>query len=223
MPIPSPILIEACVDSLESALGAVRAGADRLELCGPGEGGVTPSATLLAEVLAAVQVPVHAMIRPREGGFTCTPEEFEAMEAEVDRVKASGAAGVVFGILRADGTLAASRMGALVARARPLRVACHRAFDSTPEPELALDTLLTLGMDLVLTSGHARTALDGAAVLARHVARAGDRITILAGGSVRADTAQALVAASGVREVHVRGTDAAVVAALVTALRDRQA
>lgn len=190
-----------------------------MELCGPGEGGLTPSAKLLANVLAAVKIPVHVMIRPRAGDFTCTPEEFETMEADVDRAKAAGAAGVVFGILRANGTLAASRMGALLARARPMSVACHRAFDSTPEPELALDTLLTLGMDLVLTSGHAKTALKGAAQLARHVERAGDRMTILAGGSVRADNVAAVVQKSGVSEVHALGTDAAVIAALVSALK----
>ena len=206
------------MDSLAAARAAEKAGAHRLELCGPGEGGVTPSAKLLGDVLGAVKVPVHVMIRPREGAFTCTPEEFERMEADVDRVKASGAAGVVFGILRADGTLAASRMGALLARARPLKVACHRAFDATPEPELALDTLLTLGVDYLLTSGHAKTAREGASLIAEHVERAGDRMTIIAGGGVRADNARAVVEASGVREVHARGADSAVISALVTAL-----
>jgi copper homeostasis protein len=200
-------------------VAAERAGADRLELCGPSAGGVTPSPALMGDVMAAVRIPVHVMFRPREGDFTCTPAEFESMERAVDRAKEAGVAGVVFGVLRADGTLAASRMGALLARARPMRVGCHRAFDSTPEPDLALETLLTLGVDLVLTSGHAKTALEGAATLARHVAKAGDRMTILAGGGVRGPTAKALVAASGVREVHARGTDALVIAELAAVLK----
>lgn len=207
------------MDSLASALDAERAGADRLELCGPSAGGVTPSPALMAAVMAAVKIPVYVMIRPREGDFSCTPSEFESMERAVDGAKEAGVAGVVFGILRANGTLAASRMGALLARARPMRVGCHRAFDSTPEPELALETLLTLGVDLVLTAGHAPTAAEGAATLARHVEKAGEGLTVLAGGGVRGANVKALVEASGVSEVHARGTSAAVIAELVAALR----
>lgn len=213
------ILVEACVDSVESARAAEAAGADRLELCGPGEGGLTPSAPLLAMVMAHARVPVHVMVRPREGDFRYSDAEFEAMRRGVEVAKGAGAAGVVFGILRGDGTLDVALMRELVALARPMRVACHRAFDRTPDPDVALDALLALGVDLVLTSGHAPTALEGAATLARLVERAGTRLTILAGGSVRAANVKAIVTASGVREVHGRATDAAVFAALVRAAR----
>lgn len=212
-------IIEACVDSLESARAAEAAGADRLELCGPGAGGVTPSASLLALVLAHARVPVHVMVRPREGDFEYTEGECDVMRRGVELAKGAGAAGVVFGILRTDHSLDATRMAELIVLARPMRVACHRAFDATPDADAALDALLALGVDLVLTSGHAATAIEGAVTLARHVERAGDRLTILAGGSVRAANAPALVARSRVREVHARATDPAIFAALVRSLR----
>jgi copper homeostasis protein len=213
------MLIEAYVDSLASARAAEAAGAGRLELCGPGEGGLTPSDDLLRQVMAVSKVPVHAMIRPREGDFVYSDDEIEAMRRSIESAKRAGAAGVVLGVLREDSTIDAERMWELIGRARAMRVGFHRAFDRTPDADVALDTLLQLGVDLVLTSGHAATALEGAATIARHVTRGGDRMTILAGGTVRAANVAALVERTGVREVHARATDAAVFAALVRAAR----
>ena len=213
------MLIEAFVNSERSARAAEQAGADRLELCGPGEGGLTPSPALLEAVMATARVPVHVMIRPREGGFVYSAAELSLMREGIVAAKAAGATGVVFGVLGADGVLDAAEMGELVALARPLRVGCHRAFDRTPDPDAALDTLLELGVDLVLTSGHAPTALDGAATLARHVERAAGRIVILAGGTVRTENVHALVERSGVRELHARATEADVFSRLVRAIR----
>lgn len=213
------MIVEAYVDSLDAARAAEAAGADRLELCGPGEGGLTPDRTLLDAVLAAAKVPVHVMIRPREGGFSYAAAEFAAMGEATDVAQQAGAAGVVFGVLRPDGSLDEERMRELVARARPMRVACHRAFDRTPDADAALDTLIGLGVDLVLTSGHALTALEGVSTLARHVRAAAGRITILAGGSVRAANVREIVRRTGVREVHARATEPAAFAALVAAVR----
>jgi copper homeostasis protein len=213
------MLIEAYVNSEQTARAAELAGADRLELCGPGEGGLTPSPALLEAVLATARIPVHVMIRPREGGFVYTPAELALMREGIEAAKEAGAAGAVFGVLGADGSLDAAVMGELVALARPLRVGCHRAFDRTPDPDAALDTLLGLGVDLVLTSGHASTALEGADVLARHVRRAGERLTVLAGGGVRAENVHAVIAACGVHEVHARALEPEVFAALVRAAR----
>lgn len=208
-------LVEACVDTAELATAAESAGAGRLELCGPGEGGLTPSRDLLESVMRRSHVPVHVMIRPREGDFVYTTAEFELMKRDVVAARGAGAQGVVFGALRADDRLDLERMGELTRLARPMRVACHRAFDRTPDPDAALDELMALGVDLVLTSGHARTATEGAEVLARHVRRAGNRITILGGGSIRAGNARALLQATGLGEVHARATDTEAFAALV--------
>ncbi len=214
------MLIEAYVTSPAEAEAAVSAGAGRIELCGPGEGGLTPSADVIAQTLRLVTVPVHVMVRPREGDFHYTDAEFATMRASVEAVSRSGAAGVVFGVLRADGTLDIARMQELIAAAWPLKVACHRAFDSTPDADAALDVLLALGVDVVLTSGHAPTALAGVDTLSRHVRRAGGKLTVLAGGSVRAENVREIVARSGVGEVHARATDPAVIARLAAALRD---
>lgn len=212
------MLIEAYVTSADQAVAAVAAGAGRIELCGPGEGGLTPSTESLAETLRRVQVPVHAMLRPRQGGFVYSDAECALMRRDALRIRESGAAGIVFGILRADGTLDADRMAEVIAIARPLRVGCHRAFDATPDADAALETLLSLGVDVVLTSGHATTALEGAETLARHVRLAAGRIVVLAGGNVRAENVRALLQTSGVPELHARGLDPAIIAGLVAAL-----
>src|SRR5690606_15458535 len=135
------------------------AGAGRIKLCGPGEGGLTPAREAILETLSLVRVPVHVMVRPRERDFHYSAYEFDEMRLSAEMVKRSGAAGVVFGVLRREGMLDADRMSQLIAISRPLRVACHRAFDSTHDADAALETLLRLGVDLVLTSGHALTAL----------------------------------------------------------------
>ncbi len=222
---PPSLLLEAYVDTLETACAAVDCGAGRLELCGPGEGGLTPSraligavrAALTAEGTRAIAVPIHVMIRPREGDFRYSDAEFAEMRDGVLMAREAGAEGVVCGILRADGSLDVERMRTLVDLARPMRVACHRAFDRTPDADAALDQLIALGVDLVLTSGHAATALEGTGTLARHVRRAAGRIVILAGGGVRAGNVRRILDETGVQEVHARASDPQVFAALVRA------
>ena len=215
--VESLTLVEAYVDQLETACAAERHGAERLELCGPGEGGLTPSPASLHEVLVAVRIPVHAMIRPRTGDFVYTAEEFAAMREGIAMAKAAGAAGVVFGITHADGTLDVARMVELVTLARPLRVGIHRAFDRAPDPEVALDQVIALRIDVVLTSGHAESAEQGIPTLARLVTRAAGRTVILAGGGVRAPNVRRIINETGVHEVHARASDPEVFAAVVRA------
>jgi copper homeostasis protein len=214
-------VIEAYVASPAQALAAEDEGAGRIELCGPGEGGLTPSVAAMRETLALVRVPVHVMVRPCEGGFVYDDAEFALMKKGVLNAKAARAAGVVFGMLNDDGTLDAARMQELIALARPLRVGVHRAFDGCVDPDAALETLLALGVDVVLTAGHAPTALEGAATLKRLVAKAGERLVILAGGHVRAENVKALLAQSGVSEIHARATSPGIIAGLAAALRDQ--
>lgn len=207
------MLIEAYVETAEQA-AAVGAAADRLELCGPGEGGLTPSDALLRDVLRVVRVPVHAMVRPRAGDFVYDATEFQAMRLTIAQLRGLGVSGVVFGVLLRDGRLDLERMAELRMLARGLRVVCHRSFDVTPNADEALEQLVALGVDEVLTSGHAATALEGAATLRRHVERAAGRIEILAGGGVRPHNVAALVAQTGVRALHARATDSSVISGL---------
>jgi len=211
------MLVEAYVDQLSTALAAERNGAGRLELCGPGEGGLTPSPALIAEVREKVRIPVHAMVRPRTGDFVYSDAEFARMRDEVAMIKMAGCAGVVLGISNPDGTLDVARMEELVALARPMRVGVHRAFDATPDADAALDQLIAMGVDVVLAAGHAPTAEEGIATLARLVRRAAGRMVIMPGGGVRAHNVQRIIRETGVHEVHARASDPQVFAELVRA------
>lgn len=193
------------MDSLDAALASVAGGARRLELCGHLEvGGTTPDPALVARVVTAVAVPVFTMVRPRGGGFAYGHSEVDAMVCDIRAMRAAGAHGLVFGALRRDHSLDQPVMRRLLSHARPLPVTCHKAFDETPDMATALATLITLGVDRVLTSGGAPTADEGAAAIARLVAQAGEAITVVAAGRVRREIVAALVRHTGVREVHAR-------------------
>ncbi len=213
------IFIEAYVENEVQGEAAMAAGADRLELCGPGEGGLTPDSVVLGWLAKRKRIPVHAMLRPRAGDFVYDDVEFDAMRLGIERLRQRGAQGVVFGILLPDGRLDVERMRELVALAEGMRVVCHRAFDATPDADAALDALVALGVHEVLTSGHAPTALEGAATLRRLHERAAGRIAILAGGGIRPHNVRELVERSGVQRVHARATDAAVIRGIRGAFR----
>ncbi len=138
--------VEICVGDLESALQAAQGGSDRIELCDNlAVGGTTPSAGTIAEACRRLDIPVHVLVRPRGGDFLPSPAELAAMRHDIETARSLGAAGVVFGILRRDGTIDREQTAKLVGLARPLGVTFHRAFDQTREPVPALDTLLALG------------------------------------------------------------------------------
>jgi copper homeostasis protein len=140
---------------------------------------------------------------------------------DIEQARMLGMNGVVVGPLHEDGTVHREALSRLVSAAYPMRVAFHRAFDRTPNAGEALTILQQSGVDLILTSGHARTALEGATTLRQLREQADNTPVILAGGSVRGDTVLSLVEASGVREVHVRGTDTQFVRDVVSALAGR--
>jgi copper homeostasis protein len=203
----APILIEACLDSVPSALAAQAGGAGRIELCDNlVEGGTTPSAGTIALCKERLAIPVFVMIRPRGGEFLYSDVEYEVMRRDIAQAKSLGADGVVLGLLRPDGRVDAARTRALVAEARPLPVTFHRALDVTPDPLEALDALMEIGIERVLTSGQAPTAPEGADVIARLVRRANDRTGILPGCGIDETNVREIVERTGVREVHVRGT-----------------
>ena len=198
-----PILIEACVDSSESAAAAAQGGAGRLELCANlVEGGTTPSAGTIA-LARELGVVLHVMIRPRGGDFCYTEREFESMRRDVHEARRLGADGVVFGLLTPDGTIDAHRSRILLEEARPLSVTVHRAFDVSRDPHEALDTLIHLGVDRVLTSGQQATVPEGLPLIRSLVERAGGRLGILPGGGITAANVAEVVRVTGVREVHV--------------------
>lgn len=202
-----PVLVEACVDSVDSAVAAERGGAGRVELCDSlCDAGTTPSAGMLAAVKARVRVPVFVIVRPRGGGFVYSSTELDVMARDIDVLRRLGADGFVVGALRADARVSEACTRLLVAAAAGRPVTFHRAFDLVRDPHEALETLVACGVERVLTSGGAPTALDGADAIAALVARAGERLGVIAGGGIREATVRELVRRGGVREIHVRGT-----------------
>lgn len=200
-------MLEACVDSVESALNAQAGGADRVELCDNLlEGGTTPSAGLIASCCERLRIPVHVLIRPRGGDFVYSDVELDVMRRDIAVAREYGAAGVVIGVLLPDGSIDVARTRMLIAAARPLAVTFHRAFDFTADPDQALDDLIALGIDRVLTSGQAPTAIEGTGILARLVRRAAGRIAIAAAGSLSEESIVLVVERTGTAEVHVRAT-----------------
>lgn len=211
------ILFEACVTSLDDAVRAEREGAGRIELCGwEAEGGTSPSAALIKETCGRLTIPVFAFIRPRGGDYVYSSAELDGTVGEIGAAKGSGAAGIVAGALLRDGSVDEAATARLIAAARPLPFTFHRAFDEVPDPTTALDVLIGLGVDRVLTAGGRGTAEQGIPVLRGLVARGGGRIAILAGGGVRGHNVSRIVRETGVREVHAKSAAGPIVAALRT-------
>jgi copper homeostasis protein len=198
------LLLEACVDSIEAALAAEAGGAGRVELCADLlEGGITPSGGTIHEACERLQIPVNVIIRPRGGDFCYSEVEFAVMQRNIALAKAAGANGAVIGVLNPDGTVDSERTGVLVELARPLSVTFHRAFDVTRDPFEALETLIDLGIDRVLTSGQEPSVLEGLDLIVDLVRAAGEQIIVMPGAGVTERNIRKIVAASGVREVHV--------------------
>jgi len=212
------VLVEAAVESLDDALAAVDGGADRLELCGKLTlGGITPERELVSAVLASVDVPVLVMIRPRGGSFVYAARELDRMRRDIEMAMSLGAAGVVLGVLDAAHRVDVEQTRMLAQLAGPEQVTFHRAIDRTPDPLATADALMELGVARVLTSGGAATAAEGADTLAALVAHVGERLVVVAGGGVRANTVREVVERSGVREVHARCEGSA---ARIAAIKD---
>jgi copper homeostasis protein len=195
---------EICIDSVDGAVAAERAGAHRVELCAAlFDGGITPSLGMVRATLAAVSsVRVHVIIRPRGGDFIFDAHEVAAMEHDVALAREAGAHGVVIGALTPGGEIDRPVTERLLAAAGGLPVTFHRAFDMTADPFAALETLVELGVDRVLTSGQDVTVLEGAPLIADLVRRAGDRIVVMPGGGITARNVARVVAATGVEEIH---------------------
>ncbi len=198
-----PVLTEVCVDSASGALAAWHGGADRIELCAALEtGGLTPSEGLQEQAAAAMTLPVHVLVRPRQGDFCYDSREIATMEADIVRAVARGCAAVVTGVLTAEGTVDRDATARLIDAADGRPVTFYRAFDLVEDQLGALDVLMELGVARVLTSGGSRTAADGARRLAELVRHGAGQIIVLAGAGISPTNAATIVRSSGVREIH---------------------
>ena len=196
------IAVEICVETVQGLRAAEIAGADRVELCACLDvGGLTPSAGMM-RFAAERGLPARVLVRPRSGSFVYDDDELGVIERDVAAARSLGLSGVVIGAAREDGRLDRERLSRLADRCHGLGRTLHRVFDLTPDPFESLELAVELGFDRILTSGQAASAAAGAGLLARLVAAADGRITILAAGGVNADNLADLVRATAVREVH---------------------
>ena len=189
--------------NIESCMLAQAAGAQRIELCdNPGEGGTTPSYGFIKAARQHLQIELYPIIRPRGGDFFYSDAEFEVMKADVKICKELGCDGVVIGILNEDGTVDKERCKELVALAYPMGVTFHRAFDRVQNASQALEDIIEIGCERILTSGLVPAALDGAETLAALIKQADERIIIMPGSGVRADNIIELAQKTGAVEFH---------------------
>ena len=197
------ILLEVCIASLQDALTAASAGADRLELNMALElGGLTPSLSLFEEVKKAVEIPVVAMVRCKPGGFCYSLAERRVMLRDAERLLAAGADGIVSGALHEDGTLEENFWSALRDLCGRRELVFHRALDATTDQHSLLQQLVDLETTRVLTSGGYQTASEGREQIAQHQKRMGNQIQILVGSGVSPDNAVSLIRSTGCSQVH---------------------
>lgn len=200
--------LEVCIDTIESLHSAIAGGATRIELCSSlALGGLTPSYGLMRCAAQQSSIPVYAMIRPRQGDFLYSDDELAIMFADIKAAHQAGLQGVVLGLLTADGEVDQSRCRPLtdLAHALDLGVTFHRAFDQCCDASRALECIIELGCERVLTSGLAASAPQGCAVIAQLVAQSAGRIAIMAGAGVNAANVAQLVRSTGVTELHLSG------------------
>jgi copper homeostasis protein len=201
--VKTKILLEISVESVESAATAECGGADRIELCSDlSIGGLTPDLALIRAVRQQIQIPMFAMIRPRPGNFVYSPTESAQMKKSIAEAKDSGADGLVFGVLKAGGTVDIGRTRELIELARPSPVTFHRAFDASANLSQALEDVMRSGASRILTSGGAASATEAATKIKALVAAAGERVTIVPGAGINAGNILQLAAATQAREFH---------------------
>lgn len=198
-----PVILEICAASYNSALAAAAGGADRIEICsGLSEGGLTPSYGLLKSVLKIPNLKKHVLIRPRGGDFLYTAEEVQIMAEDIRIAKQLGADGVVIGALTQNGDVDKEVVGLLMDNAKGMNVTFHRAFDLCRCPLKAIEDIISLGCNSILTSGQASTAEKGIELLKEMVDVADHRISIMAGSGVNTNNISKIIKETGVSEIH---------------------
>ena len=198
------MIFELCTDALEGAKIAKVYGAKRIELCSAlSVGGLTPSPALTAQCAAIKAVETHVMIRPREGDFVYSANNIEVMLKDIQLQAEAGAKGVVFGCLTSDNTIDIQQNITLVEEARKCGLECtfHRAFDFVASPMEALESLINIGFNRILTSGGKPTADAGMEQIKQMVEKAKGEIEIMAGSEVNSSNALAL-ASTGILALH---------------------
>jgi copper homeostasis protein len=198
------IVLEVCVESVDHAVSAERGGAHRVELCSDlSVGGITPSSGLMKIARKHVGIPIFVLIRPRPGNFFYSKIELETMAGDIQTAKQLGMDGIVLGLLNAKGEVEVAGTRRLAQLAHPLPVTFHHAFDVAPDLQLSLKAVIKAGAKRILTSGgNQPRASDNISGLAKLVAAAGDRISIMPGGGITARNVTSISRQTLAREIH---------------------
>jgi copper homeostasis protein len=199
------ILLEVCADSLENALTSQLAGAQRIEFCtNLPEGGTTPSPAQIRMARELLLIKLYVLIRPRGGDFLYNDREFEIIRSDVHFCGQAGCDGVVIGMLRPDGRVDTERCRELVQVARQygMGLTFHRAFDRSNDLFQALEDIIGLGCERILTSGGYDTAIAGADLIRQLIEKAGKRIIVMPGSGITPENAGELILKTGLRELH---------------------
>ena len=179
------MIIEVCAESYEYALKAEKAGANRIELCKDLHlDGLTPDYESAKKTIDKLNIPVFILIRPREGDFIYSNEEFELMKQDIVKFKEMGCKGIVSGVLNDDNSIDIERTKKLVELSKPLECTFHRAFDVVKYPIKEIENLIKMGIDRVLTSGQKEKAIDGLVFLEQLNNISNNRIVIMPGSGI---------------------------------------
>ncbi len=198
-----PQNLEVIGFNIESCAIAQVAGAHRIELCAnPYDGGTTASYGFIKAARELLTIQLFPIIRPRGGDFLYSDAEFEIMKTDVQHCKNLGCDGVVIGMLQADGSVDMVRCKQLVALAYPLGVTFHRAFDRTNDPFRALEDIISVGCERILTSGQKPTAIEATELIAKLVELADSRIIIMPGSGIRSENILEVAEKTGATEFH---------------------
>lgn len=202
-PMTQESLLEVAANSVASAVAAQDGGASRVELCAALElGGLTPSHGQIALARERLRIPLYVLIRPRAGDFLYSDDEFATMRRDIDACVALGCDGVVIGVLDADGNVDRQRCAELVSASKGLGATFHRAIDVSRDPLQALEDVIALGCERVLSSGAQPSAPQGADLLREMVLRADGRISVMPGAGIDAMNVAMLREQTGAREFH---------------------
>ncbi len=199
--------IEICANSAESAIMAQHGGADRVELCaGMPEGGTTPS---FGEISAArdklKKTKLHVIIRPRGGDFCYSPAEIKIMAVDINMANSLDVDGFVFGCLTPEGDVDTKAMKKLIKVAKGKSVTFHRAFDMCRDPFKALEDIISLGCDRILTSGQQNVAERGVSLIKKLIVQAAGRIIIMPGSGIVPQNIRKIAEETGATEFHFSG------------------
>lgn len=198
-----PFKLEIACFTLDSAVKASFAGADRIELCEDyDKGGVTPSKEIIKQAKKSITIPIHVIIRPRGGDFFYSESEIQQMENDVAFCKEQKIDGVVIGILNTNKTIDQKNCQRLISLARPMKITFHRAIDECRDMEREMETLIELGIDYVLSSGGKNSVMEGLQTLKILQEKFKSKITIIPAGGIRSSNLESIIEETNCKEFH---------------------